>query len=64
MGQHYTLLTVSVAAYCSKCQKQTQHRVEGRRRGPCLVCIAKLEAQVAEDRAKKPQPAAEQVRLF
>lgn len=64
MGQHYTLLTVSVAAYCNKCQKSTQHRVEGRRRGPCLDCIAKLEAKVAEERLKRPAPAAEQVRLF
>lgn len=41
--EHYTRNTVSVSAYCSKCGKNTQHRVDGVRRGPCLECIAKLE---------------------
>ena len=47
MTQHFTRNTVSAAFHCSKCGKQTQHRIDGVRKGPCLACIAKLEAQHA-----------------
>jgi len=52
MTQHFTLRTVSAAFYCSKCEKPTQHRIDKKRKGPCLECIAKLEAQHA---AKVPE---------
>lgn len=58
MGQHYTRSTVSTEEYCKKCQKRTQHRVDDRRLGPCLTCIANLE----KDAKKEPQ--AEQRGLF
>lgn len=45
MTQHYTKLTVSASAWCGKCGKHTQHRIDNGRKGPCLDCIAKLEAQ-------------------
>ncbi|HZW05358.1 MAG TPA: hypothetical protein VFF58_00490 [Candidatus Nitrosotalea sp.] len=45
MTQHFTKLTVSAAFYCGKCGKSTQHRIDQGRKGPCLNCIAKLEAQ-------------------
>ena len=51
MTEHYTRNTVSVSAWCAKCAKKTQHRVDGVRKGPCLECIAKLDAQI---RAAKP----------
>jgi hypothetical protein len=41
MTQHYTRNTLSVAAWCPKCRKETQHRVDDRRRGPCLECLEK-----------------------
>lgn len=41
MTQHYTRGTVSVAAWCGKCKKDTQQRVDDRRRGPCLECLEK-----------------------
>ena len=41
MSQHYTRNTVSAAAWCSRCRKQTQHRVDDRRIGPCLDCLEK-----------------------
>jgi len=44
MTEHFTRSTVS-AAWCAKCGKQTQHRIDDRRKGPCLECIAKLQAQ-------------------
>ena len=43
MPQHFTRSTVSAEAYCKKCQNRTQHRVDDRRIGPCLECIAKLD---------------------
>ena len=45
MTEHFTRSTVSSAFYCPKCGKQTQHRIDDRRKGPCLECIAKLQAQ-------------------
>jgi ribosomal protein L44E len=60
MTQHYTRNTVWIMAYCGKCAKSTPHRVDGVRKGPCLDCIQKLEAQHAE---KKPE-AAKQESLF
>lgn len=45
MTEHFSRSTVSSAFWCGKCQKQTQHRIDGVRKGPCLECIIKLEAQ-------------------
>jgi hypothetical protein len=39
MPEHYTKNTLECTAYCGKCQRMTQHRVDGGRRGPCLECI-------------------------
>ena len=44
MTEHYTRNTVSAEFWCGKCQKRTQHRIDDRRKGPCLECIAKLDA--------------------
>ena len=51
MTQHFTRNTVSAEFFCPKCQKKTQHRIDDRRKGPCLVCIAKLD-QLYEDHRK------------
>jgi hypothetical protein len=45
MTEHYTRNTVSAESYCPKCGRMTQHRIDGVRKGPCLECIIKLEAQ-------------------
>jgi hypothetical protein len=45
MTQHFTKATVSAAFWCGKCGTFTQHRIDNRRKGPCLDCIARLEAQ-------------------
>lgn len=45
MTEHFTRSTVSSAFYCSKCGKTTQHRIDSGRKGPCLACIARLQAQ-------------------
>lgn len=54
MSEHYTSLTVSAAAWCPKCQKQTQHRVDDKRKGPCLECIARLGKEIADRPAPVP----------
>jgi ribosomal protein L44E len=51
--QHFTRSTVSSAFYCPKCGKQTQHRIDDRRKGPCLGCIARLDAQHEKAEAAK-----------
>lgn len=60
MGQHYTRNTVSTEAWCPKCIKRTQHRVDDRRLGPCLTC---LERQTTQATAPKDTPP-EQGNLF
>ena len=61
MTQHFTANTVSAAFYCGKCEKTTQHRIDGHRKGPCLECIARLEAQYAQP---KPEVKAEEQQRF
>lgn len=46
MSQHYTRSTVSTAAWCNKCGKETQHIVSDRRLGYCIPCY------------QRPRPAA------
>jgi len=41
MAQHFTRATVSAAFFCKRCNKETQHRIDGVRKGPCLECIAR-----------------------
>ncbi len=45
MTQHFTRNTVSSAFYCGKCARFTQHRIDKGRKGPCLDCIAKYDAE-------------------
>lgn len=60
MSEHFSCLTVSVGAWCGRCQKQTQHRVDRGRKGPCLDCIDKLELQ----HAAKPTSPPPQISFF
>jgi hypothetical protein len=53
MAEHYTRSTNWVMARCSKCKRDTAHRVDDRRKGPCLTCIDKREA---EHQAAKRKP--------
>lgn len=53
MPEHYTKNTLECTAYCNRCGKMTQHRVDGGRRGPCLDCIKKLEIESAAARIRK-----------
>jgi hypothetical protein len=53
MPEHFTRSTVSAAFYCKKCERVTQHRIDDRRKGPCLDCIARLERQHVEGRSQQ-----------
>jgi hypothetical protein len=55
MTQHFTRNTVSAEFYCGRCEKFTQHRIDGGRKGPCLGCIARLDAQHEAEAAKPPK---------
>lgn len=61
MSEHFTRNTVSAQKYCGKCGKVTDHRIDDRRFGPCLACIARLDALAAEP--KRPE-AEKQEELF
>jgi len=53
--EHYTRNTVSVSAYCKKCGKTTQHRVDDVRKGPCLECMAKQDAEIAARKMERAE---------
>lgn len=58
--QHYTEATVETSAWCSKCGKNTPHRVAAKRLQYCLTCYDKPKPP-----APDPPPApAEQIKLF
>jgi hypothetical protein len=70
MPEHYTRNTLEVTAWCARCQRDTQHRVDGGRRGPCLECLARLDAAGAQlskaqlARRKKAEKARQNPSLF
>lgn len=55
MPHHFTKNTVSASAWCLKCNKQTMHRIDTGRIGPCLVCIEKLDTQAAVEHEPEPK---------
>lgn len=55
MTQHFLRSTVSVAQWCKKCKKETQHQVNDARKGAYLECIARLEKQHNEVKPADPE---------
>lgn len=61
MPEHYTKNTEECTAWCAKCQRMTQHRVDGGRRGPCIdpahpyreLSKAQEKRRAAEQHAKQ-----------
>lgn len=46
MPEHYTKNTEETLVWCDKCFRLTVHRVDDRRRGPCLEHSAPIEPVV------------------
>jgi len=38
VSEHYTKNTLTATAYCRRCKRDTRHRIDSGRRGPCLDC--------------------------
>jgi DNA replicative helicase MCM subunit Mcm2 (Cdc46/Mcm family) len=55
MSEHFTRSTVSAAFYCSKCGKSTQHRIDDKRKGPCLECIRRLNEKHDQEKPEQTQ---------
>ena len=62
MPEHYPKDTVQVQVWCNVCHKETMHRVDAGRRGPCLACLRKRELEAEERKPVPPGP--QQGRLF
>lgn len=66
VAEHYTRNTLECTAWCGKCQRNTQHRVDGGRRGPCIdpkhPVSQFTKAQMA--RRKKQEEEMQNLRLF
>lgn len=52
-GEHLPKSTIETTAYCNRCLKHTQHRVDGGRIGPCLDCLKKREVEAEASRIKR-----------
>jgi len=61
MTQHYTRNTVEASEWCARCHKDTMHRIDGVKLGPCLDCIKRLENPVLPGII---EPEAEQQEMF
>jgi len=59
MPEHYTRNTEQCTAYCRVCKRDTQHRVDDGRRGPCLehqrTGLSKKQEAAQKKRAKEQQ---------
>lgn len=55
MPEHFTRNTVEASVWCGKCGRDTMHRIDGVKRGPCLDCIKLLELQHGIPRTKEPE---------
>lgn len=61
MAEHYSRNTVEASTWCTRCNKNTMHRIDGVRKGPCKECMSKLDEQSKE--VKQPATA-KQTNLF
>jgi hypothetical protein len=56
MAEHFTRNTVEASCWCNKCGKPTMHRIDGVKRGPCMVCMME-QIPFADD--ARPAPASQ-----
>lgn len=64
MSQHYTRSTVSVLAWCNTCRRNTLHRVDDRRLGPCMESHREGPSQKQLQEAEKREEQRQQPGLF
>lgn len=43
LPHHFQKNVIEASVWCKICGKDTPHRVDDRRRGPCKVCMAKTD---------------------
>ena len=48
MPEHYTRNTVTHSRWCGACKTNTPHRVDGVKRGPCLVCMGEVKIETLD----------------
>lgn len=53
MPEHYTRNTLMTFCWCKVCGRNTEHRVDDRRRGPCLEHTAKVRPKKSKS---EPEP--------
>jgi hypothetical protein len=63
MPHHYTKTTVTASIWCNKCYRMTEHHVYGGKRGPCSVCLTKLNED-HDRRVKEEAETPKQTGLF
>ena len=66
MTIHYTKNTLEVTAWCPQCHRDTQHRVDEGRQGPCIDADHKVQelTRKQESAAKKREHDSQNPRLF
>ena len=53
MPEHFSKHVTEATCWCKKCNAMTQHRIDPPLRGPCLVCLAKLERANEVERIRR-----------
>jgi len=53
--QHYPGNCVEISAWCQSCYKDTPHRVDAPKLGPCLTCLEKLNQRDFPFVPKEPE---------
>jgi ribosomal protein L44E len=64
MAEHHTRNTLEVTAWCKVCRRDTQHRVDDGRRGPCLEHEAQPMTKKQTAAARKREREAQNPGLF
>lgn len=52
MPEHYTRNTLTATCWCNKCGRNTEHRIDDGRRGPCLEHSVPVKPKPAESKQK------------
>ena len=55
MPEHFTKNTLECTAWCPKCQRDTQHRVDAGRRGPCIDPAHPVQELSQKQKKRKEQ---------